>query len=162
MTQKQFETTKLRLETEREKLEKLYKDTFPFNVKAAYVTCRECGSKISTKVMKERRCRDIEHACPVCGSFKGLYSVTANERIAKAKARCSKADKAFAEAKKKLDATAAKNPVDKFKQAVDDVMEELEIIYDVYKAPDFTEIKGETGGDLRCMRVYKDGSVCEK
>lgn len=55
-----------------------------------------------------------------------------------------------------------KNPVDKFKQAVDDVMEELEIIYDVYKAPDFTEIKGETGGDLRCMRVYKDGSVCEK
>lgn len=81
MTQKQFETTKLRLETEREKLEKLYKDTFPFNVKAAYVTCRECGSKISTKVMKERRCRDIEQACPVCGSFKGLYSVTANERM---------------------------------------------------------------------------------
>lgn len=71
MTQKQFETTKLRLETEREKLEKLYKDTFPFNVKAAYVTCRECGSKISTKVMKERRCRDIEQACPVYGACKG-------------------------------------------------------------------------------------------
>lgn len=112
--------------------------------------------------MKKRRSCDKEQACPVCSSFKGLYSVTASERIAKAKARCSKADKAFAEAKKKLDAVTVKNPVDKFKQAVDDVMEELEIIYDVYKAPDFTEIKGETGGDLRCMRVYKDGSVCEK
>lgn len=84
MTQKQFETTKLRLETEREKLEKLYKDTFPFNVKAAYVTCRECGSKISTKVMKERRCRDIEQACPVCGSFKGVQC-NSNERIEKQK-----------------------------------------------------------------------------
>lgn len=162
MTQKQFETIKLRLETEREKLEKLYKDTFPFNVKAAYVTCRECGSKISTKVMKERRNCDREQACPVCGSFKDLYSVTASERITKAKARCSKADRAFAEAKKKLDTTAVKNPVDKFKQAVDDVMERLETIYDVRKAPDFVEIRGETGGDLRCLRVYKDGSVGEK
>lgn len=162
MTKKQFETIKLRLETEQEKLEKLYKDTYPFNVKAAYVTCRECGSKISTEIMKKRRSCDREQACPVCGSFKGLYSVTANERIAKAKARCSKADKAFAEAKKKLDAVTVKNPVDKFRQAVDDVMESLEIIYDVYKAPDFTEIKGETGGDVMCMRVYKDGSVCEK
>lgn len=162
MTKKQFETIKLRLEAEQEKLEKLYKDTYPFNVKAAYVTCRECGSKISTEIMKKRRSCDKEQACPVCGSFKGLYSVTANERIAKAKARCSKADKAFAEAKKKLDAVTVKNPVDKFRQAVDDVMESLEIIYDVYKAPDFTEIKGETGGDVMCMRVYKDGSVCEK
>lgn len=162
MTKKQFETIKLRLETEQEKLEKLYKDTYPFNVKAAYVTCRECGSKISTEIMKKRRSCDREQACPVCGSFKSLYSVTANERIEKAKARCSKADKAFAEAKKKLDAVTVKNPVDKFRQAVDDVMESLEIIYDVYKAPDFTEIKGETGGDVMCMRVYKDGSVCEK
>lgn len=40
MTQKQFETIKLRLETEHEKLEKLYKDTFPFNVKAAYAEAR--------------------------------------------------------------------------------------------------------------------------
>lgn len=162
MTKKQFETIKLRLETEQEKLEKLYKDTYPFNVKAVYVTCRECGSKISTEIMKKRRSCDKEQACPVCGSFKGLYSATANERIAKTKARCAKADKAFAEAKKKLDAATVKDPVDKFKQAVDDVMESLEIIYDVYKAPDFTEIKGETGGDVMCMRVYKDGSVCEK
>lgn len=162
MTKKQFETIKLRFEMEQEKLEKLYKDTYPFNVKAAYVTCRECGSKISTEIMKKRRSCDKEQACPVCGSLKGLYSVTANERIAKAKARCAKADKAVAEAKKKLDTVAVKNPVDKFRQAVDDVMESLEIIYDVYKAPDFTEIKGETGGDVMCMRVYKDGSVCEK
>lgn len=162
MTKKQFETIKLRFEMEQEKLEKLYKDTYPFSVKAAYVTCRECGSKISTEIMKKRRSCDKEQACPVCGSFKGLYSVTANERIAKAKARCSKADKAFAEAKKKLNAAAVKDPVDKFRQAVDNVMESLEIIYDVYKAPDFTEIKGETGGDVMCMRVYKDGSVCEK
>lgn len=162
MTKKQFETIKLRLETEQEKLEKLYKDAYPFNVKAAYVTCRECGSKISTEIMKKRRNCDKEQACPVCNSFKGLYSATANERIAKAKARCSKVGKAFAEAKKQLDAASVKNPVDKFKQAVNDVMESLEIIYDVYKAPDFVEIKGETGGDLRCLRVYKDGSVGEK
>lgn len=157
MTKKQFETIKLRLEMEQEKLEKLYKDAYPFNVKAAYVTCRECGSKISTEAMKKRRSCDKEQACPVCNSFKGLYSATANERIAKAKARCSKADKAFAEAKKKL-----KDPVDKFEQAVEDVMERLETIYDVRKAPDFVEIRGETGGDLRCLRVYKDGSVGEK
>lgn len=135
--------------------------------------CGESGLRAKDNARENVRClalergeADLEEAeCPedeVEYYSKGLYSVTANERIAKAKARCSKADKAFAEAKKKLDATAAKNPVDKFKQAVDDVMEELEIIYDVYKAPDFTEIKGETGGDLRCMRVYKDGSVCEK
>lgn len=95
MTQKQFETIKLRLETEHEKLEKLYKDTFPFNVKAAYVTCRECGSKISTEVMKKRRSCDKEQACPVCSSFKGLYSVNGKRAHSKSEGALFKGRQGF-------------------------------------------------------------------
>lgn len=51
---------------------------------------------------------------------------------------------------------------EEFKKLVREEMECLDIVYETYDSPDCTEIIGTTGGDPRRIRVYKDGTVCEK
>lgn len=51
---------------------------------------------------------------------------------------------------------------EEFKKLVRSEKECLDVVYDTYNSPDFTEIIGATGGDPRRIRVYKDGTVCEK
>lgn len=51
---------------------------------------------------------------------------------------------------------------EEFKKLVSSEMGCLDVVYETYDSPDFTEIIGATGGDPRRIRVYKDGLVCEK
>lgn len=47
-----------------ERRNKMYNDHYPTRVKAQYITCKKCGSKLNTEVMRE------EHydRCPVCSA----------------------------------------------------------------------------------------------
>lgn len=51
-------------------------------------------------------------------------------------------------------------------KALQEVGENIELIYDVFECKDFVEIKGDIGGDVVCYRVYFDGDdvdyVCER
>ena len=53
-------------------------------------------------------------------------------------------------------------PQSKFKEALSDVYDELDYVMERYDSSDFVEIIGKTGGDVRRIRVYKDGTVGEK
>lgn len=43
-------------------------------------------------------------------------------------------------------------------KALKELEDSVEIIYDVFEASDFVEVKGEIGGDLVCYRVYFDSN----
>lgn len=63
--------------------------------KSAYISCKNCGSKLAVKYLSER-----QHTCPLCG--KTLRSNTAIARIEKYKADCKALEKEIMEEKKKL------------------------------------------------------------
>lgn len=132
----------------------------PTRVKADYISCRACGSKLNKKHIKKDTLFLIK--CPVCKDEWGLYSKTARERIEKAEEAVNKAKKERNKHSLKVSQKSSGQETNAYKEACARVENTLEIIYDVYQGPDFTEYKGETGGDVRQLRVYKDGSVCEK
>lgn len=143
-----------------EKAMKRYYDTLekcnPFNVKSKYVTCRSCGSKLNREYMAKNYLHVIisKIKCPVCNSEVGLYSKTFNERINKAKAHYDKIKDS--ESSIKEDATTTLSDVIKTTE------DRFDYILEEHKTSDFTEIVGNIGGDVLTLRVYKDGSVCEK
>lgn len=53
-------------------------------------------------------------------------------------------------------------PKDRVGHAQEVALEEMECILKCEEAPDFVEITGETGGDVRTIRVYDNGEVYEK
>lgn len=49
-----------------------------------------------------------------------------------------------------------------FDRELQETRESFEIIFEENKTPDYTEIKGETGGDVFVRRVYNNGAVYAK
>ena len=143
--------TKKEYDMKIEKAMNRYYDTLekcnPFNVKSKYVTCRSCGSKLNSQVK-----------CPVCNSEVGLYSKTFNERINKAKAYYDKIKDSKSTIKEDTTTTLSYTLKDVIKTTED----RFDYILEEHKTSDFTEIIGIIGGDALTLRVYKDGSVCEK
>lgn len=41
-------------------------------------------------------------------------------------------------------------------------LERMDKILDVYEMPEFVDVTGKSGGDVIVMRIYDNGSVCEK
>lgn len=139
----------------------------PLNVQSKYITCRECGSKLSVEHMKRLEAGGLRLACPVCGSKTALYSATANSRLEASDKRYDDATRKVLECKKALEqaekkAKPKKPVLSAQEKGIREVENRLEIIYDRHITPDFVEIKGEIGGDVLCYRVYKDGSIYEK
>lgn len=139
----------------------------PLNVQSKYITCRECGSKLSVEHMKRLEAGGLRLACPVCGSKTALYSATANSRLEAADKKYDDATKKVLECKKALEkaektSKAKESSLSAQDEGIREVEDRLEIIYGRHNTPDFVEIKGEIGGDLLCYRVYKDGSIYEK
>lgn len=131
----------------------------PLNVQSKYITCRECGSKLSVEHMRKRNANGFRLRCPICNSNTSLYSATANSRLETAGKKLDAARKNVDTCQKALDkATPPRTQAD----GIREVEDRLEIIYSQSKDPDFVEIKGEIGGDLHCFRVYNDGSVYER
>lgn len=139
----------------------------PLNVQSKYITCRECGSKLSVEHMKRLEAGGLRLACPVCGSKTALYSATANSRLEAADKRHDDAAKKVLECKKALEKVEMKSQSKKpslsaQEKGIREVESRLEVIYATNSTPDFVEIQGEIGGDLLCYRVYNDGSIYEK
>lgn len=141
----------------------------PLRVKADFISCRECGSKLNKRVVAEKTSKDIiKIHCPVCNSLTGLYSKTANERIEAAYRKIQeekkkiKRDKSQKEKKGSVSKSSKIKEISEYDRAKKEVEERLEIIYDIYTGPDFTEYKGEIGGDVLCYRVLSDGFIYEK
>lgn len=130
----------------------------PLNVQSKYITCRECGSKLSVEHMKRLEAGGLRLACPVCGSKTALYSATANSRLEAADKRHDDAAKKVLECKKALE----KVELSAQEKGIREVESRLEVIYVTRSTPDFVEIQGEIGGDVLCYRVYNDGSIYEK
>lgn len=47
-------------------------------------------------------------------------------------------------------------------EAVNQIKDRLETIYDEISTPEYIEIKGEIGGDTETYRIYKDGHISAK
>ena len=139
----------------------------PLNVQSKYITCRECGSKLSVEHMKRLEASGLRLACPVCGSKTALYSATANSRLEAADKRYDDASKKALECKKALDKSemesqSKKPSLSAQEKGIREVETRLEIIYGRVNTPDYVQIKGEIGGDMLCYRIYKDGRIYEK
>lgn len=125
----------------------------PVRVKAEFIGCKNCGSKLAKKYIKVygKACK-----CPLCGS--SLFSKTAQERIQKAS---EKAKKIKAEWQKELEKEeAASKPT--FAEALRDTRDRFDYILEENKTPNFVEIVGKIGGDVLTFRIYRDGNVYEK
>lgn len=147
-----------------ETLEKKYEDAVqrvfeiaeecsPVRVKAEFIGCKNCGSKLAKKYIKVygKTCK-----CPLCGS--SLFSKTAQERIQKA---LEKVEKIKAERRQELaKELSASRPT--FAEALRDAKDRYDYILEEHKTPDFVEIVGKIGGDVETVRVYRNGSICEK
>lgn len=147
-----------------ETLEKKYEDAVqhvleiaeecsPVRVKAEFIGCKNCGSKLAKKYIKVygKTCK-----CPLCGS--SLFSKTAQERIQKASERAEKIKTEWQKEKEKAD--AAGKPT--FAEALRDTRDRYDYVLEEHKTPDFVEIVGKIGGDVETVRVYRDGSIYEK
>lgn len=151
--EKKISELEAKCQAQLEKVMKIADDNDPLRVKAKFISCKKCESKLAKDFIKKAGafCK-----CPVCGE--SLYSKTAQERMqaAKEKYQTMKAEL------DKLKASYKKSTQPTFTESLERAYDMLEIVYNRHDAPDFTELKGSTGGDLRCIRVYKDGTVCEK
>lgn len=149
-----------------------YEKYDPLRVSAEFITCRTCKSKLSKEYLRKafyskgKPIFGIKRiCCPVCKDMNSLYSKTANERIAAAEKKAGTIKVQLFEARKKAIEKKEKSPKKTkslYEKACKEVENRLEIIYEIVKTPDFTEYKGEIGGDVLCMRAYKDGYVVEK
>lgn len=125
----------------------------PVRVKAEFIGCKTCGSKLAKKYIKVygKTCK-----CPLCGG--SLFSKTAQERIQKAS---EKAEKIKAEwQKEQAKEKAANKP--SFAEALRETRDRYDYVLEEHKTPDFVEIVGKIGGDVETVRVYRDGSCCIK
>lgn len=147
-----------------ETLEKKYEDAVqrvfeiaeecsPVRVKAEFIGCKNCGSKLAKKYIKVygKTCK-----CPLCGS--SLFSKTAQERIQKASEKAKKIKAEWQKEKEKAD--AAGKPT--FAEALRDTRDRFDYILEENKTPNFVEIVGKIGGDVLTFRIYRDGNVYEK
>lgn len=125
----------------------------PVRVKAEFIGCKGCGSKLAKKYIQVRGkvCN-----CPLCKS--SLFSKTAQERIQKAS---EKAEKLRTEWQKEQAKEEAVNKPS-FAEALRETRDRYDYILEVHKTPDFVEIVGKIGGDVETARVYRDGSCCIK
>ena len=129
------------------------KENSPLRVKAEFIGCKECGSRLAKKYISLRytTCK-----CPVCGN--SLFSNTARERIKKAEEKAAKLKKEW----EKALAKEVSESQPSFEESLRDTRDRFDYILEENKGPDFVEIVGKTGGDTITYRVYKDGSVCER
>lgn len=143
-------------------IQKIADENNPLRVKAQFISCSKCKSKLAKEYLKRI---GVSCKCPVCTA--SLYSKTAQERIDKARERLDKIrDEIDAEKKKSYkkqkQEKKSKDKSSAFQDGLNEAYEMLETVYREIKTPDFVELHGETGGDVRCLRVYNDGSICEK
>ena len=139
-----------------EAIDRVYKiaeENSPLRVKAEYIGCKGCGSRLAKRYIRQsyKYCK-----CPVCGC--SLFSNTAQERIRKADGKAEKAKKEWQNAAAKE--AAEERPT--FEKSVESVRDRLDYVMEEHKDPDFLEIIGKMGGDVITFRVYKDGTVYEK
>ena len=150
-----------------EKAIKKYYDTIekynPTRVTSAYITCRECGSKLNREVFSKTISKPMRVKCPVCSSDKGLYSKTANTVIEKSRQAMEKAKDVYEEKRRCRTAkNNSKTNTTDYAAAVNQTRDRFDYVIEEFKTPDFLEIHGKIGGDYTTFRVYKDGSVYEK
>lgn len=155
---KKIETLKKRISETEDKRKKAYMDNLPRKRKSESVTCKLCGSKITSKYLKG-------YDCPVCEAynFGGYYSFMSDSL----KKQLQGYETKISDLKKQLEEEYQKTPKERpvisaFKRACNQVREELDDIYEEINAGNFIEFRGTTGGDVRCLRVYKDGRIGEK
>lgn len=153
------EKTEERYNSALQKRSDLFVKFNPCRVTSKLVTCRECGSKINREIFSRELYLGTYAKCPVCNSKTGLYSKTANDRIAAAEKKVKDTKTAYDKAKAGSEQHIAKSS---FQSVLEETRNRLEIIYDEYKTPDYVQLKGEIGGDLLCFRVYRNGEVYEK
>lgn len=145
-----------RLEVAIKSEQKIILENSPIRVKAEFIGCKNCGSRLAKKYVKvvRKTCR-----CPLCGA--SLFSKTAQARIKSAEDRISKIEKELKAERKvyRKDQAKVSTP---FTKALNDTRERFDYILEERKTSDFIEIIGSMGGDVLTFRVYKDGSVYEK
>ena len=154
---KEVETLQRRLRETEDKLSAYEKAHSIKSFKSDYVGCKQCGSKLRISYMRN----DI---CPVCRH--DLRSETTLNTIKGYRTKINDLNKKLQIAIRKDNRKNANNqtpvPQSKFKEALSDVYDELDYVMERYDSSDFVEIIGKTGGDVRRIRVYKDGTVGEK
>ena len=128
----------------------------PTRVKAEYIGCKTCGSRLAKKYIKLRGkvCN-----CPLCGS--SLFSNTAQTRIKNAEEKARKIKMSITE-EQEQDHVVLPGSTVSFKQALNETRDRFEYILEEHETPYFTEVIGNIGGDVEKLRVYKDGSVSAK
>lgn len=151
--EKKISELEVKCQAQLEKVSKIADDNDPRRVRAKFISCKKCESKLAKDFIKRTGyfCK-----CPVCGE--SLYSKTAQERMksAREKYQSMKAEL------DKLKDTYKKQTQPTFAESLNRAYDMLEIVYNRHDEPDFTELHGNTGGDPRCIRVYKNGMICEK
>lgn len=147
----QSERTKLLAQADEKNkaLLKIAEDNDPLRVKAQKITCRKCGSALAKEYLRRY---GIICPCPVCKA--SLFSPTAQERMQKTQDTIQKI-------RTKLDSMAEEQK-ETFEEALTRVRDQFDVIFEEVKDPDFIEIHGKTGGDMRSLRVYKNGNVYER
>lgn len=135
---------------------KIILENSPARVKAEFIGCKTCGSRLAKKYIKitGKTCK-----CPLCGA--SLFSKTAQARIKSVEDRISKIEKEL-KAECKLSQKEQQTESSAFTDALNATRDRFDYILEEHKTPDFIEIVGSMGGDVLTFRVYKDGSVFEK
>lgn len=153
MSENKIKEMERKYELQLEAICKIANDNDPLRVKAKFISCKKCESKLAKQYINKSGyfCN-----CPVCGE--SLYSKSATERISLEK---KKANKVKDELKRYQDKLPIKTK-GTLQTAINEIYDTLEVVYKRINTPDFVEFRGETGGDVRCLRAYKDGSVVEK
>lgn len=133
---------------------KIAEENSPVRVKAEYIGCKNCGSRLAKKYIHMSGGKFC--SCPVCSA--SLFSNTAQERIKKAE---EKAEKLRKELKKEEEKEKYERKPS-FENSLKETRERFDYILEEHRTPDFTEIVGKMGGDTLTFRVYKDGNVYER
>lgn len=151
-----IEILKKKYETAIERSFKIAEENSPVRVKAEYIGCKNCGSKLAKKYVSVigKTCK-----CPLCKE--SLFSKTAQERIKNAEKRACEIKKELESEQKKVSIKKQKQK-NAFTEALERVRDRFDYVLEEHTAPDFREVIGKIGGDVLRFRVYLDGSVYEK
>jgi uncharacterized Zn finger protein (UPF0148 family) len=141
-----------------ERLNQIAKENSPLRVKAEFISCKACKSRLAKSYLRQK---GMICVCPVCNA--SLFSATAKERMEKTREKIKELDRKI-EQERQIAAwkESEQKPKNAFKEALEETRDRFDYIMEEYKTPDFVELIGKIGGDVLAFRVYNNGDVYEK
>lgn len=120
-------------------------------LKAEYIGCQSCGSKLKKVLLSTEK-------CPLCHS--DLRSKTTIETLNNYRRKLTEYKDKYERLIKKNDKTVVKKTLEQLADEFSENRFDYEI--ERHKCKDFIEIIGKIGGDVLVYRIYKNGDVFER